>query len=310
MSNLTVYGGTLSRIPAAAGAILGSSFFNIVKTGVKEAVTSRKVEAISGQIAEQVSTEVVRKISENMITNPEVISELVRIIGPLIGDQLVQLAMKWLIIQYQKHYYSIWAIIYTMATLAADWLLLDGSIARKGRNVVGRSFRMTVSKSAQVALKNARVVAKTIMKLKNPRSGFKKTQVLILFIFMFGLIMSTTRPIAGTFISMVGPYLTNRALASRANAGRNRASPNRASPNRASPKRASPNRASPKRASPNRASPKRASPNRANAGRVVSLAGSTRANNASRARARASRFGTMTNAQRMMGRLARFGPAN
>jgi hypothetical protein len=310
MSNLTVYGGggTLSRLPNAGRAIgalgpyIGAAVTNIVKGGATERAVSRGIEAAAGDLAATIAPEVVRKIGEDMINNPQVMNEIARALGPFFAKQLTDAALGWLDIQYKKHYYSVWAIIYITALLTirvVDLIITRGRITNAGTSLGIKS----ISKSAHIAIKSARAVALAIRRLKNPRSANKKTQVLILFIFMFGLIMSTSRPIAGSFISMAGPYLANRASP-------NRASPNRASPNRASPNRASPNRASPRRASPNRASPRRASPNRGNTGRVVSLAGSTHANNASRRQARGARFGVMTNAQRMMGRLARFGPAN
>lgn len=296
MSNLVVHtaGGALSRVSAAGGAAapyVGAALRNIIKGGAQERAITRGVEAAAGAVANQVSADVVNKISEQIINNPSVLTELSKQLGPIVGKMAVNKALAFLHAQYKQHYYAIWTIISISALITirvADLIFTRGVVTNTGARLTARGL----SASGQHALKSARAVAKAIKEMGTPRSGRKKTAMLVLFIVLFSLITSISRPFTGLFLGITTPYLANRM-----GGGNNAGNVRRAVNNNLSPAR----QASPVRQS----SPRRqSSPVR----RMTVFRRSTANNNAVRMAARAARFAS-PNAGRMAARRARFGAA-
>lgn len=210
-------GGPLARAPNAARALgaLAPYAAQTVKNMVTGAATERAIQrgvlAASEQISHQVSAQVIDKISQNLINDPAVSREFIRQMIPFFTQYVTSKALDWLALQYENHYYTIWSIISITALITIRWidiLFSHGHIT----NMAASFGIRTVSASAKTALKSAKAVAKSIRSIGTPRTALKKTQVLILFVFLFGLIMSTSRPIYGSLISVTGPYLVNRTM--------------------------------------------------------------------------------------------------
>ena len=210
-------GGALARVPNAARALgalapyAAQTVRNMVTGAAQEKAVERAVIAASSQVANQVSTEVVQKIAEQVINNPSVHSEIARQLSPFLAKLVTDQALDWLDYQYKQHYYTIWTIISIVSLIFirfVDVLFSHGRITNAAASLGIR----TISITSKVSLKSARAVAKAIRAMGTPRTALKKTQILILFIFLFGLIMSTSKPIYGALIALAGPYLANRSM--------------------------------------------------------------------------------------------------
>lgn len=217
--NLVVHGGggPLARAPNAARALgalapyAAQTVRNMVTGAAQERVIQRGVEAASEHVASQVSAQVVEQISNQVLSNPSIHSEIARQMFPFMSKMVVDASLNWLSNQYNQHYYSIWTIISIMALITIRWLDVLFSHGRITNVAAGMGVR-TISAGAKTALKSAKAVANAIRAIGTPRSARKKTQVLILFIFLFGLLMSTSKPIYGSLIAIAGPYLANRTM--------------------------------------------------------------------------------------------------
>lgn len=210
-------GGSLARAPNAARALSALAPYaaqtvrNMVTGAAQEKSIQRGVLAASEELSNQVSTRVVDDISNQILNSPKLQSELARIMSNFVADHVTKAALKWLTNQYNQHYYTVWSIISITALLTIRWVDMLISHGRITNTATGLGIR-TVSLSAKTAFKSAKAVAKAIRAIGTPRTPHKKTQVLILFIFLFGLIMSTSRPLYGAFTAIAGPYLANRAM--------------------------------------------------------------------------------------------------
>jgi hypothetical protein len=268
------------------------------------------VEAAAGQVATQVSTEVVEQITNGVLNNPAVHRELGRQMAPFVGKWLSDMALDALTKFYSEHTYSIWACISIFALIVInviDYVLTGGTLTAATRQL---GFR-TMTASTRASLRSFRAVAKSLYNMRNTRSPRRQTEMVILFIFLFGGLLAISRPFLGSVVAIAGPYIANRTMggnnARRINAYVN----NTVGPNR----QASPRRSPARQASPRRSPARQASPRR-----VTFFGRSTAANNATRMAARRARFGTSpgrqasphraNNAARMAARRARFGPTN
>ena len=292
------------------GPYIGAAVRNMVTGGATERAVARGVEAAAGQVASQVSTEVVQQITNGMLNNPAVYRELGRQMAPFIGKWLSDMALDELNKFYSAHTYSIWTCISIFALIVInviDSVLTGGTLTGATRQL---GFR-TMTVSMRASLRSFRTVARSLYNMRNTRSPRRRTEMVILFIFLFGGLLTISRPFLGSVVAIVGPYIANRTMggnnARRINAYVN----NTVGPNRQASPRRSPNRQASPRRSPNR----QASPRR-----VTVFGRSTAANNAARMAARRARFGTSparqasprraNNAARMAARRARFGPTN
>jgi hypothetical protein len=244
MSNIVLRnrGGTLARVAegaAAAGPMVAAGVRNLLRSGAQERAIQRGVEAASGVIADQVSTEVVNKIVDQAINNPAVHREIARQLGPIVAHAVTDRALNWLWEYYQYRYYTIWTIISVFALFCiriADLIVTGGFVTGTGARITYRGLSAT----ARTSLKSMRAIAKAIRSLGRPRSSRKKTQMLVLFVVLFGSVLTTSRPVSGSIIAIAGPYLANRVGGGN-NATNVRAAVNNAarSPNR---RQESPNR--------------------------------------------------------------------
>jgi hypothetical protein len=183
----------------------------MVTGAAQERVIQRGVEAASEHVASQVSAQVVEQISEQVLGNPAIHREIARQMFPFMSKMVVDASLNWLSIQYNQNYYTIWTIISIVALITIRWLDLLFSHGRLTNAAAGVGVR-TISMGAKTTLKSVKAVAKAIRAIGTPRSARKKTQVLILFIFLFGLLMSTSKPIYGSLMAIAGPYLANRTM--------------------------------------------------------------------------------------------------
>lgn len=217
--NLVVHGGggPLARAPNAARALgvlapyAAQTVRNMVTGAAQERAIQRGVLAASEQVAGQVSTQVVEQISHQVLGNPSLHAEIARQMAPFFAKFLTDKALDWLTYQYNQHYYTLWTIISIVALITIRWIDVLFSHGRLTNTAAILGVR-TVSVGAKTALKTAKAVAKAIRAIGTPRTDLKKTQVLILFIFLFGLVMSTSKPIYGSLIALAGPYLANRTM--------------------------------------------------------------------------------------------------
>ena len=296
-------GGAVARVGNTArvvGPYIGAAVRNMVTGGATERAVVRGVEAAAGQVASQVSTEVVQQISNGVLNNPAVHRELGRQMAPFVGKWLSDMALDALTKFYSEHTYSIWACISIFALIVIniiDSVLTGGTLTAATRQL---GFR-TMTASMRASLRSFRAVARSLYNMRNTRSPRRQTEMVILFIFLFGGLLAISRPFLGSVVAIAGPYIANRTMggnnARRINAYVN----NTVGPNR---------QASPRRSPARQASPRR----------VTFFGRSTAANNAARMAARRARFGTSpgrqasprraNNAARMAARRARFGPAN
>jgi hypothetical protein len=316
-------GGAVARVGNTArvvGPYIGAAVRNMVSGGATERAVARGVEAAAGQVATQVSTEVVEQITNGVLNNPAVHRELGRQMAPFVGKWLSDMALDALTKFYSEHTYSIWACISIFALIVInviDYVLTGGTLTAATRQL---GFR-TMTASARASLRSFRAVAKSLYNMRNTRSPRRQTEMVILFIFLFGGLLAISRPFLGSVVAIAGPYIANRTMggnnARRINAYVN----NTVGPNRQASPRRSPNRqASPRRSPARQASPRRSPARQASPRRVTFFGRSTAANNAARMAARRARFGTSpgrqasprraNNAARMAARRARFGPAN
>lgn len=217
--NLVVHGGggPLARAPNAARALgvlapyAAQTVRNMVTGAGQERAITRGVLAASEQVASHVSTQVVEQISRQVLDNPSVHSEIARQMAPFFAKFLTDKALDWLSYQYNQHYYTLWTIISIVSLITIRWIDMLFSHGRLTNTAASLGIR-TVSVGSKAALKTAKAVAKAIRSIGTPRTARKKTQVFILFIFLFGLVMSTSKPIYGSLIALAGPYLANRTM--------------------------------------------------------------------------------------------------
>jgi len=205
--------GAVRSVAGVLGGLLPiatKSIANSVTGAARDRAMIEGVSRVMGQTMDGLPDEIIKKISEGVINNPEVAKVLknsLRDVGVDISHVLIREALGQLQKFCMNHRYKIWTVISVMALFTirvVDLIMTRGIVTDTGAKITFKGMSLASRKT----LKTLQTVARHVKRMGTPNSPKQRVVLLIFYVLMFSVLASAGRPVLGAVVGMVTPYLT------------------------------------------------------------------------------------------------------